>query len=1254
MEGQSPAGKSQYQYQSDSWSRLVRRNTLADSLSKSASSGPIVSSQQVSAHLDLLPILLPLQPSFHQEQLDRYNRLITSGRTARLHSSPVPPLLSAQHIQAVPGPRFGSGGGNTDKNHKSSPRTGHGNKDVRKSSKGERPLITEKEVLKMPAKKFDLSKAHPAHPLTQHHHANAAHHSSSVPSTPHQHARKFSFESREPSPTATNNHSPRSAYSESNSTLPSLRPLPPPRGCRFETAMTQARRRMAYSLGTEKLDDVKSADLKSELTEEEEKRLSSDMRELYDRLLPTPESEVKRRKLVEKLVTLLNNEWPGHDIQVHVFGSSGNLLCTDESDVDICITTPWKELEGVCMIAELLARSGMERVICVSSAKVPIVKIWDPELSLACDMNVNNVLALENTRMVKTYVQIDPRVRPLAMIVKHWTKRRILNDAAFGGTLSSYTWICMIIYFLQSRNPPILPALHEWPGARLTHDGKPSTFADDLEQLKEYGQKNEETLGQLLFFFFRFYGHEFDYDKVVVSVRGGNRLTKFDKKWHLSNNNRLCVEEPFNITRNLGNTADDTSFRGLHMELRRAFDLISEAKLDECCQQYEYPPEEERVWERRAPAPRPILSRSTSQSGRGRGGTHRGGRHSNQNNRNGTGNRRASSGAFDNIASYVPQALQPNMPGQDLWFAQQANAQLHNELFASYSLLQAQETSLRMHLLAQQSQNMVAQAQAYAQSQARMQGNSGSAQQPSDRNRTPTYEQPPLTAPIRPDSYFYPLQYQAGPFYAYHNPSTSPSSPSLTAAVPDLDRRMHRSTVASGSGAGAGMSSSSLRSQSQPASRTAQVQAAGVLPQSPNGLGIYHPLRQANGVIIPNFIADEPVEPHLEAGTYRTQSNSPPEDRTPKEYVGYYVNDHPASPANRRASLMPAAIPAFGDIGQTRRRLSQDQLPPSILDRLRRPSRSPSPLGHDRSFSTGAHSAPITSASSQQGTSSSGLRSMNTHGPLVVNGSGYSTPVIGLSRHISTSESSVSEDIGYETAVGSVDSMSQASFATANASSELEIRTPLMKELRIEQPVQASPVVNGVHTEPIPSFTAPPVVNGSSSQHPNLTANGVIPTEQTNSNSRPSPNPRNRLARQPQNGGVSPLDIGVGQNDVFRDEASYLSPVYEIKTPSPTTTRKFESSFERKLSMNGAGVKDMKGEPHRTATKPSGVNSPSSPTVKANGHTRGSKSETGPFGTWQKIPKNKKKGQAGDLKGPANGQSHSEKPPHNESERKGG
>jgi DNA polymerase sigma len=89
---------------------------------------------------------------------------------------------------------------------------------------------------------------------------------------------------------------------------------------------------MPYSIGSERLERLPAADVKSKLSEDEERKLTTDMRELYDRLLPTPKSEDQRKKLVEKLENLFNTEWPGHDIRVHVFGSSGNLLCTDESD----------------------------------------------------------------------------------------------------------------------------------------------------------------------------------------------------------------------------------------------------------------------------------------------------------------------------------------------------------------------------------------------------------------------------------------------------------------------------------------------------------------------------------------------------------------------------------------------------------------------------------------------------------------------------------------------------------------------------------------------------------------------------------------------------------------------------------------------------------------------------------------------------------------------------------------------------------
>ena len=134
---------------------------------------------------------------------------------------------------------------------------------------------------------------------------------------------------------------------------------------------------MNYSIGDEKLERIDLDKVKSKLSDDDERKLTADMRDLFDRLLPTEPVGENRRKLVQKLEKLFNDEWPGHDIRVHLFGSSGNLLCSDDSDgtdtslcscryrnvadtavVDICITTEWTELEGVCMIAELLARRG--------------------------------------------------------------------------------------------------------------------------------------------------------------------------------------------------------------------------------------------------------------------------------------------------------------------------------------------------------------------------------------------------------------------------------------------------------------------------------------------------------------------------------------------------------------------------------------------------------------------------------------------------------------------------------------------------------------------------------------------------------------------------------------------------------------------------------------------------------------------------------------------------------------------------------
>ena len=73
-------------------------------------------------------------------------------------------------------------------------------------------------------------------------------------------------------------------------------------------------------------------ELKKTLDPHEDDKLSGDMRELYDRIQPTQEHTDVRNRFVAKVQRILETEFPGNDFKVSIFGSSGNMLWTAESD----------------------------------------------------------------------------------------------------------------------------------------------------------------------------------------------------------------------------------------------------------------------------------------------------------------------------------------------------------------------------------------------------------------------------------------------------------------------------------------------------------------------------------------------------------------------------------------------------------------------------------------------------------------------------------------------------------------------------------------------------------------------------------------------------------------------------------------------------------------------------------------------------------------------------------------------------------
>lgn len=65
-----------------------------------------------------------------------------------------------------------------------------------------------------------------------------------------------------------------------------------------------------------------------------------------------------------------------------------------------------------------------------------------------------------NTQLLRAYCDVDERVAKLGIALKEWAKACDIGDAS-KGSLSSYSYIIMLIHFLQRSDPPVLPFLQE-------------------------------------------------------------------------------------------------------------------------------------------------------------------------------------------------------------------------------------------------------------------------------------------------------------------------------------------------------------------------------------------------------------------------------------------------------------------------------------------------------------------------------------------------------------------------------------------------------------------------------------------------------------------------------------------------------------------------------------------------------------------------------------------------------------------------
>ncbi|KAF9930246.1 hypothetical protein FBU30_000732 [Linnemannia zychae] len=270
-------------------------------------------------------------------------------------------------------------------------------------------------------------------------------------------------------------------------------------------------------------------------------QITREAKEFCQDLMPKPEEETRKLALLQKLSEIAIQVFG--EAEVLPFGSSGNGLALANADMDLCVFLNPKGTEEVTPV-EFVERIGdrlekdpdFENILQLKRARVPIVKLNHVN-GIACDIGYQNDLAIWNTRLLRAYCMIDERLRDIVLIIKIWAKRRKINNP-YTGSLSSYAYVLLVIHVLQRQG--VLPNLQSIVAGNgkipfWECQGFNRYFFEDIPNLSRYWQPTPESqcqsVGELLYEFFRYYASEFRYANQVVSIRSGGLLTKEAKEW---------------------------------------------------------------------------------------------------------------------------------------------------------------------------------------------------------------------------------------------------------------------------------------------------------------------------------------------------------------------------------------------------------------------------------------------------------------------------------------------------------------------------------------------------------------------------------------------------------------------------------------------------------------------------------------------------------------------------------------------------
>ncbi|XP_063675007.1 poly(A) RNA polymerase GLD2-like [Bolinopsis microptera] len=238
---------------------------------------------------------------------------------------------------------------------------------------------------------------------------------------------------------------------------------------------------------------------------------------------------------------------------LHLTGSSMSGFGTMKSDADFALVfdpqlntiSKKKSRNVITRLASCLRRQAFCANVEMIFAKVPIIKFFDKISSCDVDININNIVGIKNSFLLRSISLADDRIPPLVIALKAWAKSHDINSA-FMGSLSSYLLVTMMIYFLQNGvSPPMLPPLKQYVDSLQSVNVNTQLQQFVPKTFLKFEVRNKEEIGEIFVKFFRFWVKKFRQNKVFSVYTAQEKIRTYNTPYLDTSAYVLVLEEPF-------------------------------------------------------------------------------------------------------------------------------------------------------------------------------------------------------------------------------------------------------------------------------------------------------------------------------------------------------------------------------------------------------------------------------------------------------------------------------------------------------------------------------------------------------------------------------------------------------------------------------------------------------------------------------------------------------------------------------------